>query len=323
MERSPRLIRALLALVVVAVSGAAVAQNYPTHAVRFILPFPPGGPTDILGRAIAQQLSQQMGKQVVPDNRPGAGGNLGLELLSKATPDGYTIGLSSSAFAISPSMYRKLNYKQSDLAPISLVAEIPNVLVVHPSVPAKSIQELIALARQNPGKLTFGSGGVGTTTHLTPERIMSITKVKMLHIPYKGSGLALVSLVAGEIDLLIMTVPAAQGQIKAGRARALVVFATERASALPDVPSAKEAGVENYIVQLWYGIFAPARTPANLINRINAEIRKAMNAPALKARLESISITPRTSTPEEFARFIAEETPRYAKLIKDAGIKPR
>jgi tripartite-type tricarboxylate transporter receptor subunit TctC len=323
MERSHRFIRALLALVVVAVSGAAVAQSYPTRAVRFILPFPPGGPTDILGRAIAQQLSQQMGKQVVPDNRPGAGGNLGLELLSKAAADGYTIGLSSSAFAISPSMYRKLNYKQSDLAPISLVAEIPNVLVVHPSVPAKSIQELIALARENPGKLTFGSGGVGTTTHLTPERIMSITKVKMLHIPYKGSGLALVSLVAGEIDLLIMTVPAAQGQIKAGRARALVVFATERASALPDVPSAKEAGVENYIVQLWYGIFAPARTPANLINRLNAEIRKAMNAPALKARLEGISITPRTSTPGEFARFIAEETPRYAKLVKDAGIKPR
>lgn len=323
MARSPRLIRGLLALAVVAVSSAAVAQNYPARTVRFILPFPPGGPTDILGRAIAQQLSDQVGKQFVPDNRPGAGGNLGLELLSKAPADGYTIGLSSSAFAISPSMYKKLNYKQSDLAPISLVAEIPNVLVVHPSVPARSLKELITLARNSPGKLTFGSGGVGTTTHLTPERIMSITKIKMLHIPYKGSGLALVSLVAGEIDLLIMTVPAAQAQIKAGKARALVVFANERALALPDVPSAKELGVTNYIVQLWYGIFAPARTPADRIQWLNAEIKKAMNAPKLKNRLVNISITPRTSTPEEFARFIAEETPRYAKLVKDAGIKPR
>lgn len=318
-----KLVRALIGLAMVGACAAAGAQNYPTHAVRFILPFPPGGPTDILGRAIAQQLSSQVGKQFVTDNRPGAGGNLGLELLSKAPADGYTIGLSSSAFAISPSTYKKLNYKQSDLAPISLVAEIPNVLVVHPSVPARNLNELIALARNNPGKLTFGSGGVGTTTHLTPERIMTITKVKMLHVPYKGSGLALVSLVAGEIDVLIMTVPAAQGQIKAGRARALVVFADQRASALPDVPSAKELGVENYIVQLWYGIFVPARTPADRIQWLNAEIRKAMNTPALRKRLEDISITPRTSTPQEFAQFIAEETPRYAKLVKDAGIKPR
>ena len=323
MVPSSKLVRALLALAMFGVCTAAGAQSYPTHAVRFILPFPPGGPTDILGRAIAQQLSSQVGKQFVTDNRPGAGGNLGLELLSKAPADGYTIGLSSSAFAISPSTYKKLNYKQSDLAPISLVAEIPNVLVVHPSVPAHTLKELIALARNNPGKLTFGSGGVGTTTHLTPERIMTITKVKMLHVPYKGSGLALVSLVAGEIDLLIMTVPAAQGQIKAGRARALVVFSDQRASAIPDVPSAKELGVENYIVKLWYGIFAPARTPADRIQWLNAEIRKAMNTPALKKRLEEISITPRTSTPQEFARFIAEETPRYAKLVKDAGIKPR
>ena len=318
-----KLVRALIGLAMVGACAAAGAQNYPTHAVRFILPFPPGGPTDILGRAIAQQLSSQVGKQFVTDNRPGAGGNLGLELLSKAPADGYTIGLSSSAFAISPSTYKKLNYKQSDLAPISLVAEIPNVLVVHPSVPARNLNELIALARNNPGKLTFGSGGVGTTTHLTPERIMTITKVRMLHVPYKGSGLALVSLVAGEIDVLIMTVPAAQGQIKADRARALVVFADQRASALPDVPSAKELGVENYIVQLWYGIFVPARTPADRIQWLNAEIRKAMNAPALRKRLEDISITPRTSTPQEFAQFIAEETPRYAKLVKDAGIKPR
>lgn len=323
MGRFSKLIHALLALTVIAVSGAALAQDYPTRAVRFILPFPPGGPTDILGRAIAQQLSNQVGRQFVPDNRPGAGGNLGLELLSKAPADGYTIALSSSAFAISPSMYRKLNYKQSDLAPISLVADIPNVMVVHPSVPARSLKELITLARNSPGKLTFGSGGVGTTTHLTPERIMSITKIRMLHVPYKGSGLALVSLVAGEIDLLIMTVPAAQSQIKAGKARALVVFSEARASALPDVPSAKELGVENYIVQLWYGVFTPAGVPANRIRRLNTEIVKAMNSPGLKKRLENISITPRTSTPEAFARFIAEETPRYAKLIKDAGITPR
>jgi len=303
-------------------AGPLGAQGYPNRSLHFILPFPPGGPTDMLGRAIAQKLSEQMGQQVIPENRPGAGGNLGLELAAKAPPDGYTITLTSPIISTAPTLYRKLNYKQSDLAPLSLVAEINNVILVHPSVPAKSVKELIALMHKNPGKLNFGSGGVGTTTHLAPERIMSLTKTKMVHVPFKGSGLALIGLVSGEIDVLIMAVPAAEPQVKAGKARALAVLATERASTLPDVPSAKELGIEDYMVRLWYGILTPAGTPANLITRLNAEIVKAMNSPDLRKRLGSVGIEPRTSTPEEFGKFIREQTPLYAEIIKAAGIKP-
>ena len=315
-----RLVHVLIASTIALVPAAALAQAYPSKTVRFILPFPPGGPTDILGRTLSQKLSEQMGQQVVTDNRPGAGGNLGLELTAKSPPDGYTIVLSSSIIAISPSLYSKLNYQQKDLAPISLVAEIRNVILVHPSVPAKSPKELIALARKNPGKLNYGSGGVGTTTHLTPELIKSVTKTDMVHVPFKGSGLALIALVAGEIDVLIMAVPAAQAQVQAGKARALVVLSRERATALPDVPSAKELGVENYIVRLWYGMLAPVGTPVNLVGRLNTEIVRAMNAPDVRKRLTGISVEPLTSTPEEFAAFIRSETPRYAKIVKDAKI---
>jgi tripartite-type tricarboxylate transporter receptor subunit TctC len=314
------LVLASLALVVAMLPAAVLAQAFPSKTVRLILPFPPGGPTDILGRSIAQKLTDQVGQQVVADNRPGAGGNLGVEITAKSPADGYTIVLSSSIIAISPALYAKLNYRQSDLAPISLVAEIRNVILVHPSVPANSVKELIALARKNPGKLNYGSGGVGTTTHLTPELIMSVTKTRMTHIPFKGSGLALVQLVSGEIDLLIMAVPAAEAQVKAGRVRALAVLSTERATALPDVPSARELGVEDYIVRLWYGMLAPAGTPPNIVARINSEIVKAMNSPDLRKRLLGISIEPLTSTPEGFAAFIKAETPRYAKIVKDANI---
>jgi tripartite-type tricarboxylate transporter receptor subunit TctC len=297
-----------------------MAQAYPVKPVRLVLPFPPGGPTDLLGRTIAQKLGEQMGQQVVPENRPGAGGNVGLELAAKSPPDGYTMVLTSSVIALAPALYAKLNYKQSDLAPLSLVAEIRNILLVHPSVPAKNIKELIALARRNPGNLNYGSGGVGTTTHLTPELMMSITKTRMTHVPYKGSGLALIGLVGGHVDVLIMAAPAAAEQVKAGKARGLMIYSTERFPPLPNVPSAKEEGVEDYIVRLWYGILAPAGTPAPLIGRLNAEIVKAINSPDLRKRLVDGGVEPLTSTPEEFARFIAVETPRYAKIVKDANI---
>lgn len=306
-----------------AAAGAALAQPYPVKPVRFILPFPPGGPTDILGRTLAQKLSEQTGQQFVTDNRPGAGGNIGLELAAKSPPDGYTIVLSSPVIATAPSLYARLNYQQKDLAPVALVAEIRNVLLVHPSVPAKSVKELVALARRNPGKLNYGSGGVATTTHLTPELIKSIEKINIVHVPFKGSGLALTALVAGEVDMLIMAVPAAQGQVKAGKVRALMVFSPERSAVLPDVPSARELGLEHYIVRLWYGVLTAGGTPAALVARLNSEIVKAMNAPDLRKRLTEVGIEPLTSTPEEFARFIETETPRYAKIIKEAGIPPQ
>ena len=301
-------------------AGAAVAQPYPTKPVRLILPFPPGGPTDLLGRTIAQKLSEQLGHQVVPENRPGAGGNLGLEVAAKSPPDGYSIVLTSSVIASAPALYAKLNYKQSDLAPIALVAEVRNILLVHPSVPAKSVKELVALARKNPGKLNYGSGGVGTTTHITPELMMSITKTRMTHVPYKGSGLALIGLIGGQVDVLVMAAPAALEQVRAGRARGLMIYSTERFPPLPDVPSAKEEGVENYIVRLWYGILAPAGTPAPIISRLNAEIVKAIQSADVKKRFADAGVEPLTSTPEEFSKFLAVETPHYAKIVKDAHI---
>jgi tripartite-type tricarboxylate transporter receptor subunit TctC len=298
----------------------ASAQTFPAKPVRLVLPFPPGGPTDLLGRTIAQKLSEQVGQQVIPENRPGAGGNVGLEFAAKAPQDGYTLVLTSSVIASAPALYAKLNFKQSDLAPIALVSEVRNILLVHPAVPAKNVKELVALARKNPGKLNYGSGGVGTTTHITPELMLSITKTRMTHVPYKGSGLALIGLVGGHVDVLVMAAPAAVEQVKAGKARGLMIYSRERFPPLPNVPSAKEEGVEDYIVQLWYGILTPTGTPANLITRWNTEIVKAIQSADVKKRFSDAGVEPLTSTPEEFAKFIAVETPRYAKIVKDANI---
>jgi len=325
----PAFLRSSSASVIVAIvllvctHGDVLAQAYPVKPVRVIFPFPPGGPTDLLGRAVAQKLSDQTGQQFIADTRPGAGGNLGLELAAKAPPDGYTIVLSSPLVAISPSLYAKLNYDPAkDLSPISQIAVIQNVLLVHPSVPAKTLQELIQLARRSPGKFSFGSGGVGTTTHLAPELLQSLTGIKMVHVPYKGSGQALIGMIGGEVDMLIMAAPAAASQIQAGRARAIAVLSAQRAVVIPDVPTAAEAGLQNFEVPIWYGILAPAATPREIIVRLNGEMTKALSSPDLKERLGAAGIEPRTSTPEEFAAFIRSETVRYAKVIKDAGIKP-
>jgi tripartite-type tricarboxylate transporter receptor subunit TctC len=313
---------ALTLVMIVMAAGPLQAQTYPTKPVRLILPFPPGGPSDILGRALSQKLSEQLGQQVIVDNRPGAGGNLGLELTAKAPPDGHTVVLSSPLISLSPSLYSKLNYRQEDLTPISLVAIIQNVLLVHPSVPAKTLKELVQVARANPGKLNYGSGGVGTTTHLAPELFMSMTKTKMVHVPFKGSGLALIGLIGGQVDVLVMAVPAAEQQVKAGKARALAIVSEKRAAPLPDVPTSKESGFDNFVVDIWYGILGPAGLPANLVSRLNTEINKALAAPDMKEKLLGAGIQPVGNTPEQFASFIKSETARFAKVIQEAGIKP-
>jgi tripartite-type tricarboxylate transporter receptor subunit TctC len=314
---------ALAILCALGFAGAAAAQTYPAKPVRIILPFPPGGPSDILGRALAAKLTEQVGQQVITDNRPGAGGNLGLELAAKAAPDGYTLVLSSPLISISPSLYSKLNYDpQKDLAPVSLVAQIQNVLLVHPSVPAKTLKELVAAAKKQPGKLNYGSGGVGTTTHLAPELMQSLTGTKMVHVPFKGSGVALIGLISGQVDVLVMAVPAAQAQVDAGKARALAIFSEKRATPMPNVPTAKEAGFDGLVVDIWYGILAPSGTPAPVITRLNTEINKALGAPDLKEKLVSVGVQPLGTTPEQFGTFIRTEASRYAKIIKAAGIKP-
>ena len=312
----------LAAALCVLASNVAPAQSFPAKTIRMILPFPPGGPTDLLGRAIAQKLSDQIGHPVIADNRPGAGGNLGLELAAKSPPDGYTIVLSSPLIALGPLLYSKLNYDPfKDLAPISQVAVIQNVLLVHPSVPAKTLKELVQLARRSPGKLNYGSGGVGTTTHLAPELLKSLEKINLVHVPYKGSGLALIGLIGGQVDLLIMAVPAASGQIQAGKVRALAVLAAQRSPVIPDVPTTKEAGVDNLEVPIWYGILAAAATPRDIIARLNSELTRALTSADLKERLAGAGIEPKTDTPEQFGNFIRSENARFAKVIKDAGIK--
>jgi tripartite-type tricarboxylate transporter receptor subunit TctC len=312
----------MMLLVCAAAIPGVNGQTYPTKPVRLILPFPPGGPSDILGRALSQKLSEQLGQQVIADNRPGAGGNLGLELTAKAPPDGYTLVLSSPLVALSPSLYSKLNYRQDELAPISLVAIIQNVFLVHPSVPAKTLKELVQVARASPGKLNYGSGGVGTTTHLAPELFMSMTKTKMVHVPFKGSGLALLGLISGQVDVLVMAVPAAEQQVKAGKARALAIVSEKRATPLPNVPTAKEAGFDNFVVDIWYGILGPAGLPPALLTRLNSEINKALAAPDMQDRLVAAGIQPVGNTPEQFGQFIKSETVRFAQVIKEAGIKP-
>lgn len=321
MLRSGRFAAGVLAALICA--GGASAQSYPARTVRLILPFPPGGPSDLLGRPLAQRLGEQMGVQVVAENRPGAGGNIGLELAAKAPPDGYTLVLGAPPIAISPALYARLNYDpQKDLAPVSLAAVVHNVILVHPSVPARSLKELIQLAGIRPGKLNYGSGGVGATSHLAPELLQSLTGVKMVHVPFKGVGQAVIALVSGEVDVLVMGAPAAAGQAEAGKVRPLAVLSDTRAPALPKVPTAREAGVENFVVDLWYGVLAPAGTPPGIVNRLNGEIHKALAAPDIRQKLSAAGIEPKLSTPEQFASFIRSETVRYAKVIRDAGIKP-
>lgn len=313
-----------LACVLLGAAAAAPlhAQGYPAKAVRFILPFPPGGPTDILGRIIGQKLAVQLGQPVVPENRPGAGGNVGIEYAAKQPADGYSFVLASPSLSISPGLYKKLGYDPvRDFAPISLVAQIPNVLLVHPSVPVKSLDELVRLARRNPGKLNFGSGGLGTSNHLGGEMLKGLTGIDMVHVPYKGSNEAMVGMIGGHVDMVVIGVPPALPHIKAGRVRALAVLAATRMPYLPDVPTSREAGVANYEVITSYGILVPAGTPRDVISRLNAEWNKSVAMADTRDKLSAAGFEPMAGTPEQYGEFIKTEMLRWAKVIKDANVR--
>ena len=311
----------------VLVGAAAIAapvmaqQNYPAKTVRMILPFAPGGPSDIIGRTLAGKLTEQLGQPVVVDNRAGAGGNLGMELGAKAPADGYTITLTSPTMAISPSLYKKLPFDpQKDFAPISMVANIPNIMVVHLSVPAKTLKEFIQLARTSPGKLNFGSSGAGSTTHLSSEILSNLAGLKMVHVPYKGQGLALVGLLSGQVDMMILAVPSVLPMIQSNKVRAIAALSAKRLATVPQVPTTGESGVNNFEVSVWFGMLAPAATPRDIVNRLNQELAKALASPDIRERFASGGIEPLTSTSEQFAAFARAETVRYAKVIKDANI---
>ena len=303
------------------VSIAHAQESYPSKPVRFILPFPPGGPTDILGRLISERLSAQLGQPVVTENRGGAGGNVGAEAAAKSTPDGYTIVLVAPSLAISPTLYTKLNYDPvKDLAPISLVATVPNVVVTQVAHSA-TLREFIAAAKAKPGEMNFGSGGSGTSNHLAGELFNLLAGTKLTHVPYKGVNLAMQDVMAGRIDLVVIGVPAAAPHVKAGKLRALAVLAPQHLPALPEVPTVAEAGLPGFEVTTWYGILAPSGTPRPIIARLNAELVKAMHSPEMKERLAGIGTEPVTSTPEEFAAYIQAEIAKWGNVIRKANLK--
>jgi len=312
---------AIAILLIGALVAPLSAQTYPTRPIRLILPFPPGGPTDILGRILGARLGERLGQPVVPENRPGAGGNVGLEFAAKARPDGYTINIGSAALAIIPNLYRKLNYDPiKDFAPISLISKVPSVVVVHPSLPLKNLKEFVEYTKANPGKLNYGSGGVGTPSQLTAELFKILAKIDIVHVAYKGSGPALTALVSGEVSMQVLTTVAALPQVQAGKVRALAVFSNERHPLLPNVPTAKEAGIDNWEVITWYAILAPAGTPRDIVNRLNAEWIGVAAMPDTIEKMQKAGLEPLSGTPEQFSKFLKAEIARWGKVAKDANI---
>ena len=312
------------ALVLGCALTTAVAQAqqaaYPSRPLRLILPFPPGGSTDLLGRTLAERLGESLRQPVVPENRPGAGGNVGAEAAARSAPDGYTLVLCAPSLAISPSLYRKLNYDPlRDLVPVALVATIPNLLVVHPSVPVRTLAELAQHARANPGKLNFGTGGPGTSNQLAADMFRSLTKTEIVLVPYKGAETAMLAVLSGQVQMLVIGTPASTTHVKSGKLRALALLGKERYPDLPDVPTAAESGMPEFEVDTWYGVLAPAGVPREIVARLNGEFVRMMRAPEMRERLAPMGIQPLASTPDEFGEFLKSEVARWGKVVREAG----
>ena len=318
------MIRALCALLAAFALGAHAQAPYPNHPVRIIVPFPAGGTTDILARAVAQRLTEALGQPFVVDNRPGAAGNIGADLVAKAAPDGYTMLMGTvGTHAINPGLYPKMPYDHvRDFVPVILVAGVPNVLEINPSIPVNSVQELIAYAKANPGKLNFASSGSGTSIHLSGELFKVMTGVSMAHIPYKGSAPALADLVGGQVQLMFDNLPSSLALIKAGKLKALAVTSTQRSAALPDVPTVAESGLPGFEASSWFGLLAPAGTPKDVVAKVNAEVAKWLATPDAKEKLTAQGAIVATGlTPDDFVRHIAAETTKWQKVVKDSGAK--
>jgi tripartite-type tricarboxylate transporter receptor subunit TctC len=302
--------------------AADASAQYPSRPVRLILAFPPGGGTDTLGRILAPRISQGLGQQVVVENRPGGGANIGAEVAAKSPPDGYTMFMATTAHSVSATLYKKLGYSLvRDFAGVVLLANTPNIVVVHPSVPVKSIKELIAFARARPGQLDFASSGSGSQPHLAGELFNSMAGTRMHHIPYKGGGPAVVALVAGEAAVGFATAPSVVHFVKSGRLRGLAITSLQRSPLLPDLPTVDESGVRGYEAGPWYGFLVPTGTPRDAITRLNAESLKAMTYPEVKERMAATGLTPLGSTPEEFGALIRSEVEKWGKVVKATGMR--
>jgi len=321
--RSARALRAAAAVLAVLLASVAGAQaTWPVHPVRIIVPFPPGGTSDILARSIGQKLSERLGQPVIVDNRPGAGANIGAETAAKSSPDGYTLLLMSTIHVINPSLYAKLAYDPTrDFAAITLIATTAQVLVVHPSLPVKTVAELIAYAKARPGALYYSSAGNGSQPHLSAEIFKWMTGIDIVHVPYKGAPQAMTDLVAGQVALTFATAPSAVPLVRSAQVRALAVTTRGRITALPDVPTMIEAGVAGYEAVGWNGLVAPAGTPSAIVDRLNAEVVGIVGDPAVSRQLSGEGADPQTSTPTEFAAFLESERAKWAEAVKRSGTR--
>lgn len=313
---------ALVGLGVILVPSVALAQAYPAKTITLVVPFPPGGTTDVLARSIAQKMGESWGQSVIVDNRPGAGATIGAAQVAKAPADGYTLLMGAVHHTIATSIYAKLPYDfQKDLAPVTIVAMVPNILSVNPGVPAKNVKELVAYGKANPGKLSYGSNGQGTAQHLIGEQFSALTGVEMLHVPYKGSGPLTSDLIAGQVSMSFDTITPVLPQIKAGKLRPLAVTTAARSPALPEVPTLAESGLAGFDQGTWFGVLAPAATPKEIVGKLNAEIVRILNLPDIQKRFAEIGAQPVGNTPAQMAATIKSDTEKYAVLVKKAGVK--
>jgi len=314
---------ALALLLSCATSGVLAQKDYPARPIRFLVGVVPGGATDILARAIGQKLGENWRQQVVIDNRPGANQIIAAELTSKAAPDGYTLQMIPAGFAINPAMHRKLPYDPiRDFTAITAVADVPNLFVVHPSVPARSVNEFVAYARARPGQLSYGSSGVGSPSHLCGELLAIVARVDLTHVPYKGQGQAVIDLLGGHLKLAFPSIPSSIQHIRSGKLIALGIASGKRSSSLPDVPTIHEAGLKGYEVAGWYGVIGPPRMPKPLLAKLNGEINRILAAPEMRQALSQQGADLLGSTPEEFAATIAADIAKWKKVVAAAGIKP-
>jgi tripartite-type tricarboxylate transporter receptor subunit TctC len=321
--RIPAFVFCLLFGSAYALLGSAQAQSFPSGPLRIVVPFQAGGSTDILARAMAQKLSERLRQPAIVDNRAGANGTIGAALVAKAPADGHTMLLVQAGYASNPSLFRKLPYDQArDLAPVSVLASGPLVLVVHPQLPASSVRELISFAKANPGKLDYGSAGTGSLPHLSAELFNLSAGTKMTHIPYKGSGAALADVLAGRVPLYFMNLVLSQPYLADGRLRALGVTSPKRSSIAPELPTIEEGGLRGFDMTTWYGLLVPGATPRDIVARLQQELAQVLNQADVKERLTADGVTVVASTPEHFAAFLKSETEKYARIIQDAGIKP-
>ncbi|MDB5946164.1 MAG: transporter substrate-binding protein [Ramlibacter sp.] len=321
-------LRAAMALLAAGVLSAqaqapAPRSDFPTRPIRMVVTFPPGGSADAVVRMIVPRLNERLGQQVVVDNRPGAGGNIGLTVVAKAPPDGYTLGVGAAgALSANASLYPQMPFDPlKDLQPVSMLAAIPFVIVGHPSLPARTLKDLIAQAKADPGKLAIGHGGNGTAMHLSAALFGQMADVKLVEVPYKGSGPAALDVLGGQIPVAVVDLPAALQQIKAGKLIAYAVTSPQRLPMLPDVPTASEAGLPGYDSTGWFGVVAPAGTPAPTVARINAEITAALKDPQIQASMRNLGVEPAPGTPEAFDAYIRSETQKWGKVIRQANIK--